>query len=210
MYQKLISVLLFIGMLSGCATTPSTPGPEYNAFYAAKPASILVVPIVNHSLDVDAPNYMLSTLTIPLAERGYYVFPVNTVKVVLEQEGFYEADIVHAQNSVALAELFDADAVMYVVINRWDAQYAVFSTTVTVDFSYRMVSRQGVEIWSANRQMVYTPQNNNNSGNPLADLLTAAVQAAITKAVPNFMPLTEQANNIVIDTIPPGPYMPVR
>lgn len=201
-------VLLFVMALSGCAT--KAVAPDYSAFQAANPASILVVPIVNNSLDVDAPNYMLSTLTIPLAEKGYYVFPVNTVKVMLEQEGFYEANVIHAQDSIALAELFDADAVFYVMINRWDAQYAVFSTTVTVDFSYRMVSRQGVEIWKADKRMVYTPQNNNSSGSPLADLIASAIQAAITKAKPNYMPLTEQANNAVIKGIPSGPYMPTK
>ena len=39
-------------------------------------------------LDVDAPNYVLSALPVPVAEKGYYVFPVNTNKYVLEQEGY--------------------------------------------------------------------------------------------------------------------------
>lgn len=208
MHQKLFVLLLVAAALSGCATTAPS-GPDLTAFHSAKPTSILVVPIVNNSLDVDAPNYMLSTLTIPLAERGYYVFPVNTVKVMLEQEGFYEANVIHGQDSAALTELFDADAVLYVIINRWDAQYAVLSTTVTVDFSYRMVSRQGVEIWSAEKQMTYTPQNNNSSGNLVADLIASAIQAALTKAKPDYMPLAEQANNAVIWGIPAGPYMPL-
>ncbi|MGH6803061.1 MAG: GNA1162 family protein, partial [Methyloceanibacter sp.] len=101
---------------------------DLSAFYAAPPRSILVVPTVNRSLDVDAPNYVLSTLPVPLAEKGYYVFPVNTAKFVLEQEGLYEGERIHQQPAAALARLFHADAVLYVTINRWDAQYVVLST----------------------------------------------------------------------------------
>ena len=126
--QFMISCGLALAMgsgVSGCATKTSTPRPP-SPFEEAGVRSLLVVPVVNNSLDVDAPKYMLSTLTIPLAERGYYVFPVNTVKVLLEQEGFYEPAQVHQQDAAALAALFGADAIMYVTINRWDAQYAVF------------------------------------------------------------------------------------
>lgn len=206
MFKNLLISCVLLSLLSGCATTPTPTGPS--PFEEADIRSLLVVPIVNNSLDVDAPKYMLSTLTIPLAERGYYVFPVNTVKLLLEQEGLYEAAVVHQQDTAALAGLFGADAIMYVTINRWDAQYAVFSTTVTVDFSYRVVTADGVEIWSAQKQMQYTPQNNNSSGSPLADLIASAIQAAVTKAKPNYMPLAEQANNAVISQIPEGPYAP--
>lgn len=196
-----------------CFTLLSTSGVADDAFANANPASVLIAPVVNHSLDVDAPNYMLSTLTIPLAERGYYVFPVNTTKIVLEQEGFYEPDIVHAQDPVALANLFGADAILYVTINRWDAQYVVFSTQVTVDFSYRMVSKTGEEIWAANKKMQFKPDNN-NSGNTASGLLAAALVAAIVKASPQYMSLTEDANDEVFrhgyQSVPSGPYHPKK
>jgi hypothetical protein len=97
---------------------------DWSAFKAAAPRSILVVPTINKSLDVDAPNYVIAALPVPIAERGYYVFPVNTVKYVLEQEGFYEGDRIHQQPPAALAKLFGSDAVLYVTIKQWDAKYA--------------------------------------------------------------------------------------
>ena len=192
--------------LTGCVTAPRQ---DLKAFHAAAPKSILVVPLVNKSLDVDAPNYMLSTLSVPLAERGYYVFPVNTAKVVLEQEGFYEGEQIHQQPPEALAKLFGSDAVLYVTINRWDAQYAIFTTTVTVDFDYRMVAKDGTEIWKANQRMQYSPQQQ-SGGHPLATLIAAAVTAAIARAAPNYMPLAQQANTQVMvmgpNALPAGPY----
>ena len=177
----------------------------------APPRSILIVPVVNRSLDVDASNYVLSTLTVPLAELGYYVFPVNTVKVVLEQEGLYEPEQVRNMDTARLASLFGADAVLFVTINRWDAKYVVIATTVTVEFDYELSRSDGTRIWHANKRMQYSPQQNQQQGaHPLAVLIAAMVDAAVTRAAPNYLPLTQQANYqvFVIDPtkLPPGHY----
>jgi hypothetical protein len=197
-----------LSLLVGCVTPPEPA--DLTAFQSAAPRSILVVPSVNLSLDVDAPDYLLTTLPKPLAEKGYYVFPVNTTKFVLEQEGFYEGEQIHQQPPELLAQLFGADAVLFVTINRWDAQYAVISTTVTVEFDYRMVAKDGTEIWKATQRMQYTPDTSSSSGNPLVDLVAAAVSAAIMRAAPNYLPLTREANDIVFvnspTAIPDGPY----
>ena len=175
-----------------------------SAFTAAAPKSILVVPIVNKSLDVDAPLYVLTTLPIPLANKGYYVFPVNTTKFILEQEGLYEGERIQQMPTPELAAMFGADAVLYVTINRGDAQYIVISTSITVDFDYRIVSAQGVEIWRENKKMVYQPQNSGGG------LLGAIVSAAIARAAPNYMPLAQSANMQVFQVgpnqLPDGPY----
>lgn len=205
--MKRLKWLAVLSVLSGCVTPPDPV--DFSAFHSANPRSILIVPSVNNTLDVDAPDYLLTTLPKPLAEKGYYVFPVNTTKFVLQQEGFYEGEQIHQQPPELLAQLFGADAVLFVTINRWDAQYAVLSTTVTVEFDYRMVARDGTEIWTATQAMSYTPDGG-NSGNPLADLIAAAVSAAITRAAPNYLPLTRQANEQVFvrghTAIPDGPY----
>ena len=94
-------------ILAGCATPK-----DYAKFNAVQPRSILVVPVVNRSVDVTAPDYFLSTIAIPIAEQGYYVFPVNMVKRILEDDGLSDADLVHNAQTNKLASLFGADAVM--------------------------------------------------------------------------------------------------
>jgi hypothetical protein len=208
---KQAGMVLVVAFLMGCVAQPVKQ--DMSAFHAAAPRSILIVPTINKSLDVDAPNYVLSTLPVPLAEKGYYIFPVNTTKYVLEQEGMYEADRIHQQSTESLAKLFGADAVLYVTINRWDATYALIVTTVTVDFDYRMVSKDGTEIWKEHKTMAYSPQNN-NSGSPIAMIITAVISAAITRAAPDYMPLTQQANQQVFilgqNALPDGPYRPKK
>jgi hypothetical protein len=208
MIRRFAMVTLACALLGGCATQTTR---DLSAFRAAAPRSILVVPTINRSLDVDAPNYVLAALPVPIAERGYYVFPVHTTKFVLEQEGFYEGEQIHQQPPQALAKLFGSDAVLYVAIKQWDAKYALITTVVTVDFDYRLVSKEGVEIWRESKRMQYSPQNNNSGGHPMAMLLTAVVNAAVTRAAPNHMPLTRQANQEVFLTgpnaLPVGPYL---
>lgn len=201
--------ILAVAGLVGCAQPAVRPQKDMSAFNAAAPRSILVAPATNHSLDVDAATFLLSTLTMPLAEKGYYVFPVHTAKMVLEQEGFYEGERIHQQPPETLARMFGADAVLFVSIKRWDAQYVLLSTTVTVELDYRMVAKDGTEIWANSQRVQFQPQNS-NSGGALGMLVSAVVNATMARARPNYMPLARQANARAFygqDGLPPGPYL---
>ena len=126
---------LVTALATGCATPPKK---DYSAFRAADPHSILVIPVVNNTINVEAPGLFLSTLPIPVAERGYYVFPVNMVKGVLENEGLADPNLVHKADTARLCNLFGADAVLYVSIETWYAKYILINTEVTVEFDYVM------------------------------------------------------------------------
>ena len=67
---------LFLGLilLEGCRAPH-----DYSAYLDHMPRSILVLPPLNNSLEPVAPYIYLSTVTRPLAERGYYVFPVAVI-----------------------------------------------------------------------------------------------------------------------------------
>jgi hypothetical protein len=211
-----ISALAFPGLLLlavGCATT-GPPQKDYSAFRAADPRSILVLPVVNNTTNVEAPAFFLSTLPIPIAERGYYVFPVNMVKRVLEDEGLSDPDLLHGADPMRLCALFGSDAVLYVTVEAWTAQYLVLDTTVTVEFDYVMKDgKTGDTIWKEHRKVVESSAGQSRgSGNPLADLVAMAVTAAVSKASPNYLPLARRANDEVFNApgigLPPGPYSP--
>lgn len=194
--------------LAGCAATPHRS--DYTEFRTENPRSILVVPPINKSVDVNAPDYFLATIATPLAERGYYVFPVNMVRSVLADDGLSDANLVHSGDPRRLGELFGADAVLYISIEHWDAKYVILSTTVTVELNYSLKSTHtGHELWKDHRVVAYSPQSS-NSGNPLADLIADVVAAAVTKAAPNYMPLARQANAQAVALkgtgLPAGPY----
>ncbi|MGE8355412.1 MAG: DUF799 domain-containing protein [Microvirgula sp.] len=203
----LVGLMLAVSSLAARAEDADKPSAE--KLREAKLRSVLVVPVVNRSVDVDAQDYFLTTISRPLAERGYYVFPVHLVKRMMEDEGMADADMVHGADPRQLAGLFGADSVLYISIERWDARYIVLSTTVTVALDYTLKSGlTGETLWKSHQQLAYSPQNNNSSGNPLVDLVAMAVTAAIAKASPNYMPLAQRANQQAVYTggLLPGPY----
>jgi hypothetical protein len=193
--------------LGGCATAP--PKPSFAQFRTENPHSILVVPATNKSVNVNAPDYFLATISEPLAERGYYVFPVNMVRSVLADDGLNDANLVYAGDPKRLGELFGADAIMYISIEKWEAKYAILSTTVTVELDYSLKSAHTSQVlWHNHQTMVYQPQGSGTGG--LAGLIADAVAAAITKAAPNYIPLAQQANARAIGIkgtgLPAGPH----
>lgn len=204
---RLLLTLIFTALLAGCISFPYED--PLAAYHEVKPTAILIVPVVNESVDVQAPTSVLTTLPKLLGEKGYYVFPVNTVKTVLEYEGLYEPAEIHQLPASDLASWFGADAILYVTIHEWTSRYIVFSTTTEVDFEYRIVDKNGTELWTARENLSYTPQSD-NSGGGMAGLLSMAVNAAVERAAPNYLPLTRQANdqafNYGYTPLPPGPY----
>ena len=88
--RLLLRALLAVGvlMLAGCATQP---GYDYSAFRESRPRSILVLPPLNDSPDVNATYSMYAQTTLPLAESGYYVLPVTLVDEAFRQNGLTAA-----------------------------------------------------------------------------------------------------------------------
>lgn len=55
-------------LLTACVTGPSPK--SYAGLRAANPPSVLVVPALNSTVNVDAADYFVSTISRPVAERG--------------------------------------------------------------------------------------------------------------------------------------------
>ncbi|MFW6413557.1 MAG: DUF799 domain-containing protein [Oceanicaulis sp.] len=198
--------------LAACATTTAPETYDYTGFRTEAPASVLVLPAHNNTLNVNAPDYFLSTLSRPIGERGYYVFPAHMVKRTLEDNGLADTGMLYGADTRRLGGLFGCDTALYVSIERWESQYAVIATSTNVSFDYELRScESGETLWSHTEAMSYSPQAD-STGNVWADLLAQAVVSAIEKAAPNYMPLARQANSFALYRngrgIPAGPYLP--
>ncbi len=167
---------------------------DYTAFKEENPRSVLVVPVMNNSPEVGADDYFLATISVPIAERGYYVFPVNLTRALLADAGLSDPGLVHEADPVKVARLFGADSILFIKINNWQSQYLVLTTQVKVGFEYLLVSgKTGRPLWESSRTLVYSPDTV-ATGNVIADLAVMAIQAAATKLAPNYVPLARQAN----------------
>lgn len=202
----LISVLAISTAACGAKMTK-----DYSSFYSSSPRSILVVPVMNHSQEPEANDLFLSTVPVPLAEKGFYVFPVNMVKDMMEQDGLSDAQLVHSAPTQRLASLFGADAVLYIEIMDWRSRYIVISANIIVEFLYTLKDgRTGDLLWQHQQELTYS--SSGNSGNAIADLIVTAITAAVQSVQADYSPVAVAANNVALLTagngIPFGPYSP--
>lgn len=186
-------------LLSGCAT-----GPQKFAVDDAEIRSILVPPVINATPQVEADSLMAATSTTPLANYGYYVFPVDTVKFVLESEALYEPERVRELGPEKLAEMFNSDAVLFIKVIYWDAQYIVLNTKTTVKAEYELYKADGSKIWS---DTVSASFDSNSNSSTVFGLLTDAVIAAVNRAAPNFKPAAKSVNAFALRHWNVGPYI---
>ncbi|UOO83190.1 DUF799 domain-containing protein [Uruburuella testudinis] len=167
-------------LLGGCATQAPAPY-DYTAFKASNPKSILVLPPLNESPDVNAVNGMLSQTSMPLAESGYYVFPVALVQQTFRQNGLDSPADIHAVKLEKLHDIFGADAVLYLKVKHYGTSYQVLvsDTRVTAE-AVLLDARTGAKLWSGTA----TASSAENQGNQ--GLLVMLVQAAIQQIASNL------------------------
>lgn len=155
---------------AGCTTVPPK---DYTAFRRSNPRSILVLPPLNESTDVAATYSVLTSLTRPLAELGYYVFPVAVVDRYLKENGLTVPGEMHQAPLAKLHEVFGADAVLYVVVEKYGTKYQVIVSNTTVQVRAKLVdARSGVVLWEGKT----LAQNGGHGG-----LIEAVVAQVVSK-----------------------------
>ncbi len=167
--------LLALIILTGCSHTPPAPY-DYSNFKASNPRSILVLPPVNQTPDVRASQSLLSQVTLPLAESGYYVLPVSLVDETLRENGITEAAIAHELPHKKLREIFGADAALYIKITAYGTVYQVLNSHTTVSAEASLVDLQTQKLlWSGSATASTAEQQNQQQG-LLAMVINAAIQ----------------------------------
>ncbi len=167
-----IALAAAVMLTAGCATQHRY---DYSAFMQSKPRSILVLPPANLSPDVRAPYSMMATVTRPLAEAGYYVFPVALVDQTFRENGMTDPGQMHEAPPAKLAEVFGADAVLYITVDEYGAKYFLIDSQVIVSASARLVDlRNGQLLWEG-KASASNAEGNNNSGGSIVGILVGAL-----------------------------------
>ena len=193
-------------IVAGCATKPY----DYTNFREHPPRSILVLPPLNESVEIAGTYSYLSTVTKPLAEHGYYVFPVAIVDQFMKENGMPTPGEMHQVPLNKIAEIIGADAVMYVTVLEYGTKYQVLKSVPTVKAAAKLVdTRTGILLWEGKVVMV---QQSNGSGNLLADLVVAAITQAINTTTDQAHSLCGPANVMLFtkkdEGLLYGPYHP--
>lgn len=206
------ALLVAAALLGGCAITPP-PAVDYSALLRNKPASLLVLPPVNESPEVNGTAGTWAHATRPLAEGGYYVLPVTLVDETLRQNGIASAQEAHDIPPARLREVFGADAVVYLRVKRYGTSYAVLASETVVEVEASIVDlRSGEALWSGRARASSAEQQQHQSG-LVGLLVTAVVQQVLDTATDAAYRYADVANQRLLSTrryngLLPGPRSP--
>lgn len=167
-------------LASGCAQQQMPF--DYAQFKAARPASILVLPPLNSSPDVAGSYGMLSQVTMPLAESGYYVIPVAVAAETFKQNGLTTPADIQALNPGKLREIFGADAGLYIEVRDYGTSYRVVSSATIVTAEARLIDlRNGKELWKGTAT-ASSAEGQQNQGGLVGMLVSAIVNQIMDSA----------------------------
>lgn len=196
-----LGLLAAVALLAGCVA-PQKNNLDYTAFRESRPASILVLPPLNHSVDVSAAAAVLSQATRPLAESGYYVIPVGVMDETFKQNGLTSPDDIHQLPPAKLREIFGADAALYMTVKQYGSSYAVLSSSITVSIDAELLDlRNGAQLWSGSKQVV---QASNSSGSLIGMLVQAMVDQVVNTLSDRSYGVAGMTNNMLLSAGQPG------
>ena len=193
--------------VAGCAA----PEPkDYSLYREHMPASILVLPPTNQSVEVNAGYSVMSSVTTPLAAAGYYVFPVAVVDTYFKENGLATAAEMHGAPLDKIKEVFGADAVLYLDVEQYGQEYNIVSSAATVDIDAKMVDTDtGLTIWEGRASGSESSSDGNSGGGLLGLLATAALAQAVGTTADASHGIAVEANKSLIlgsDGLLLGPY----
>lgn len=169
-----LTAAALVALLAGCVSPP--PAHDYSAFKEADPHSIIILPPLNNTPEVIAPYSVMTQMVAPIAESGFYVFPVAVVEQTFKGNGLIVASDVHQVSVDKLHSIFGADSALYITVEEYGTSYVVISSETAVTVSASLVDlRTGVQLWQGKARASSAEQQNNSGGGLVGMLVVAAI-----------------------------------
>lgn len=210
--KKLLAMTALLGslVLTACSSPKSY---DYTAFKESKPRSILVMMPTDLTNEVKAAPAVLAQSVTPLAEAGYYVFPVALVNETFKRNGLTQAQEIQNVKATKLQEIFNADAALYLNVKEYGVNYQVFNSVTKVAVEGKLVDlRNGKTLWEGEAE-VQDDGGRVSTSNPLIDLLAVAVKQVANQVSDNGYNVAGMADAKLLQTgtnkgLLYGPYHP--
>ena len=192
--------------LSSCSVTKLTKEDAYKGIYNEKPLSVLIMPPINRSTNIEAKEFFHATLNVPIANSGYYVIPPFLSMEILKRESAYDSELFLNQTLEKFHEVFDADIALFTIIHKWDK--STIGATVKIEIEYILKSTISNEIlYTRHGNITYDASISTNAGG-LAGLIADIALSAINTAATKYVDLAKTCNNYTLIDLPKGKYSP--
>ena len=201
--------ILFLMMLScivtSCGMLDSvTRGAQYAKMYEEKPITLLVMPPINNSTNVEAKELLYTSISRPLAEAGYYVISPLLAMDVLKAESAYDAELFFDASLSEFHKYFGADAVVFSVIDTWTKKGLGIETKIR----YVIKSAHTNEILFDRSCDLYLDLSVTSNNKGLLNSLVNLAASAINTAATDHIVAARKANYYIFRDIPRGKYSP--
>ena len=195
-------------LVSSCATSNRVS--KYNAYkdmYVEKPLTILVMPPINRSTNVEAKEYFHSTLNVPLDNAGFYVIPTFLSMEILKRESAYDAELFLNAPLTKFRDVFGADLALFTIIDKWDKSSIGATVKVEVEYILRSTKTNKV-VYERKGEVTYNASVSTGITGlvgALADIAASAINTAATK----YVDVARACNAYTFKDLPAGKYSPL-
>lgn len=199
----MISVMIFL--FSSCGTTTSyTRASLYPKVYEEKPVSLLVMPPINNTTNVEAKDLLYTSISHPLIEAGYYVISPHLAMEFLKNESAYDAELFIDGDISKFGQVFGVDAVIFSVVDKWEKQGLGIATHIR----YIMKSTKTNEILFERKCDLYLDLRLQSGQSSALGVLMELAASAIMTATTDHIVAARKCNKYVFSDLPRGQYNP--
>ena len=192
-------------MVTSCGVFNSvTRESQYAKMYEEKPVTLLVMPPINNSTNVEAKDLLYTSISRPLVEAGYYVISPLLAMDVLKAESAYDAEMFFDAPLTSFQKYFGADAVVFSVIDKWAKKGLGIQTKIR----YVIKSAHTNEILFDRSCDLYLDLSINSNSNSALSALVNLAASAINTATTDHIIAARKANYFILRDIPRGKYSP--
>jgi hypothetical protein len=177
---------------------------QYEAMYNDMPLTILVMPPINNTTNVEAKDLLYTSISRPLAEAGYYVISPLLAMDVLKAESAYDSEMFIDRPLGMFREYFGADAVVFSEIETWTKRGFGIDTKIR----YLIKSTTSNEIIFDRSCDLYLDLQQRSGGNSALSAIVDLAVSAIATAATDHIVAARKANNYIFRDIPRGKYSP--
>lgn len=203
MKKYIVALFAAVWLLSSCAPT-ITRGTQYAKMYEEDPTTILIMPPINQTTFVEAKEYFYTTLYMPLAEKGYYVYSPYMTLQMLEEESAYDSEMFLEADLSAFNKILNADAAMFTIIKSW--KRSKLGGTLTCGVQYILRSTKTGETLYTREGLITVDTSVNSGGYGLVGALVNIAATAINTAVTDKVVAGRKCNAFVLSDMPEGKY----
>ena len=195
-------------MLSSCGIWNNmvTRETQYAKMYEEKPVTLLVMPPINNSANVEAKDLLYTSISRPLIEAGYYVISPLLAMDILKAESAYDSENFFEAPLTGFKNFFGADAVVFSIIDTWAKKGLGIQTKIR----YVIKSAHTNEILfdrSCDLYLDLSVESDSKSKSALDALINLAA-SAINTATTDHIVAARKANYYILRDIPRGKYSP--